>query len=107
MLGTLKRFKNDEPSLVDLPADLLFLVLSYCYPEWYHYRLRRDILFISDAISQVGKKTTEATVLDTPTSTCLTLQFSQMRLSPSPEQHEKAICEDSMSCSEKSANKIS
>ncbi len=108
MLGTLAPLQERQKSFLDLPADAIFLILSNCYPEWYHYRLKRDISFIKDIIYQTIEKRTPppSHTLDAACSS-LTFQFSHMRLSSCIEENEGLIREEKLSHSEKSANRIS
>ena len=108
LLGTLRHSKERETSFLDLPADVILVILSSRYPEWYQYRLKRDMLFITDTISQVVEKRAQpdndnAANLAAPV---LTFQFSQMHLSSFIEQNEERILEEECSLSEKSTNRI-
>lgn len=107
MLGTLNHPKEQKKAFLDLPTDVIVLILSNCYPTWYQYRLKRDILFIKEAIFQAVDKKKQPDNQDYTTCYSLTFQFSNMRLSSCMEENESMICEEKLSYSEKSANKIS
>lgn len=108
MLGTSAHpTKEGEKSFLDLPTDVIILILSKCYPDWYHYRLKQDIFFIKDKISQALEKRPQPDKVAILAIPSLTFQFAQMQLSSCREENDSMTCEEKFSHSEKSANRIS
>ncbi len=92
IFGTLTRVDKKAISFLDLHMDLMVLILEKFFPEWYFYRLPRDITFVTNTIFQTIKNRPpkngqqEADVLlEAPPPTLL---FSQMKISsPLPHQN--------------------